>query len=130
MVDRNAGIIEQTRQLLEPGEIDLVGTIVHTECGPREETEMFDLTVDIGKTIADHLVEEPTYIYSGNDDPTFASTQHQGLTIDGDDFVWECQQLLRDDTFDIVFYYERSTEHRAIIEALRSRGLEVTSVTD
>lgn len=128
MIDRNAGIVEQTRQLLEPGEIDLVGTIVHTDLTPADELEMLDLTVDLGERISAELVDEPTYVYSGNDDPAFASTQHQGLTVDGDAFVWECQHVLRGGTFDIVFYYERTSAHEGIVDGLRERGLEVTSV--
>lgn len=129
MIDRNAGLVEQTRQLLDPGEIDLAGLIVHTDLSPSEELEVHDLTVQIGDVIAGHLMDEPTYVYSGNDDPRFASTQHQGLTVADDDFVWECQHVLDDGTFAVVFYYERGPAHETIVDELRERGYEVTGVT-
>ncbi|MDX1745521.1 MAG: DUF5778 family protein, partial [Halobacteriales archaeon] len=48
--------------------------------------------------------------------------------LDGDAFVWECQQLLRDGTYDIVFYYEATADQEAILEDLREAGNQVTSV--
>ncbi|MFP4591136.1 MAG: DUF5778 family protein [Halobacteriales archaeon] len=128
MVDRHADIVEQTRQLLEPGDIELVGLVVHTGFTPDEEPELLDETVEIGERIASHLVDEPTYVYSGNDDPRFAINQHQGLTAADDAFVWECQHVLRDGTFDVVFYYESAPEHRAVVEELRDRGYAFTVV--
>ncbi|MFW6448455.1 MAG: DUF5778 family protein [Halobacteriota archaeon] len=128
MVDRTADIVEQTRQLLEPGEIELVGLIVHTDFTPDEELELLDETVEIGEHIAEHLVEEPTYVYSGNDDPRFSINQHQGLTVADDTFVWECQHVLRNGTFDIVFYYEASPEHRTVVEGLGDLGYDLTIV--
>jgi uncharacterized protein (DUF736 family) len=118
----------RTRALLEPGEVDLAGVIVHTDHGSDAEPRMHETTVDVGDTIADVAGAGDTYVYSGTDDPEFASNQHQGLTLDDDAFVWECQQLLRDGTFDLVFYYE-AAHHDAVIDALRDAGHEVTGVT-
>lgn len=128
MVDRNADVVEQTRQLLEPGGIDLVGLVVHTDRSTDGELELLDETVAIGERIAGHLVDEPTYVYSGNDDPRFSVNQHQGLTVADEAFVWECQHVLRDGTFDVVFYYETVPEHRAIVDELRALGYDVTAV--
>lgn len=119
-----------TRALIEPGEIELNGTIVYTDIGSEEDIAMQEVTIEIGETIAEHAGEaENTYIYAGNDTPEFASNQHQGLTVDDDEFVWECQQLLREGTFALVFYYEASADHEAILEDLREAGYRVTGVS-
>lgn len=120
-------LVEETKQLLEPGEIDLVGVIVETPFTRKEELEMIDRTIELGEMIAEHLTDEPTYVYSGVDDPEFSTNQHQCLTIADDDFVWECQQLLRNGTFDIVYYYEATDVHDAIIDQLSTEH-PVTSV--
>jgi hypothetical protein len=121
-------LYRRTKALLEPGEIDLAGAIVHTELTGQEDLEMHELTVELNEVIAAHAGEGETYIYAGNDDPDFSSNQFQGLTVDDDAFVWECQQLLRDGTFDIVFYYEADVDQAALVEAIRERGYDVTSV--
>ncbi|MGA9403087.1 DUF5778 family protein [Haladaptatus sp.] len=123
-------LYQRTRKLLEPGEIQLNGAIVHTDLGSDEDIEMHQASVDIGDVIAEHAGHDPrdTYVYSGTDDTDFASNQHQGLTLDGEEFVWECQQLLRNGTFDMVFYYEASADQEAILEGIRDLGFEVTGV--
>ncbi|EFW94018.1 hypothetical protein ZOD2009_02705 [Haladaptatus paucihalophilus DX253] len=123
-------LYERTKRLLEPGEIELNGAIVHTDLGSDEDIEMHQASVDVGDIIAEHAGHDPrdTYVYSGSDDTNFASNQHQGLTLDDEEFVWECQQLLRDGTFDIVFYYEASADQDAILEDIRDLGFEVTGV--
>jgi len=120
----------RTEQLLEPGEIELNGVVVHTDFGGDEETEMHQATVDVGEIIAEHAGHDPkdTFVYSGTDDTEFASNQHQGLTLDDESFVWECQQLLREGSFDVVFYYEASADQQAILEAVRDLGFDVTGV--
>ena len=89
-------LYQRTKRLLEPGEIELVGAIVHTELGSTEDIEMHQATVDIGEIIAEGAGIEPTdtYVYSGSEDTNFASNQHQGLTLANDGFVWECQQQI------------------------------------
>lgn len=126
VLDRS--LYERTKALLEPGEIDLVGVIVHTDLGGDEDLEMQELTIDIHEIISDHADAGEAYIYAGNDDPAFSSNQFQGLTLEDDEFVWECQQLLRDGTFDLVFYYEASADQEAILDAIRDLGHDVTSV--
>lgn len=123
-------LYERTKRLLEPGDIELNGAIVHTDLGSDEDIEMHQASVDIGDVIAEHAGHDPrdTYVYSGTDDTDFASNQHQGLTLDGEEFVWECQQLLRNGTFDMVFYYEASADQEAILEGIRDLGFEVTGV--
>ncbi len=123
-------LYQRTLKLLEPGEIDLAGAIVHTEFDLGSDLEMHDATIDVGEVIAEAAGIEPgdTYVYSGVDDPDFSSNQHQGLTLDGDEFVWECQQLLRDGTFDLVFYYEASADQEAVSEGVEELGFEVTPV--
>ncbi len=123
-------LYRRTKQLLEPGDIELNGAVVHTDFGGDEETEMHQATVDVGDVIAEHAGHEPTdtFVYSGTDDTDFASNQHQGLTLDDESFVWECQQLLREGTFDVVFYYEASADHEAILDGVRDLGFEVTGV--
>ena len=121
-------LYQRTKALLEPGEIELVGLIVHTELTGQEDLEMHELTVDLNEIIAEHAGKGETYIYAGNDSTDFASNQFQGLTVDDEAFVWECQQLLREGTFDLVFYYEATADHEAIAEAVEALGHSVTTV--
>ena len=111
-------LYKRTLALLEPGDIELVGAIVHTSLSGREDLEMQELTVEINEIISAHADKGDTWIYAGNDDTNFSSNQFQGLSTDDDEFVWECQQLLRDGTFDLVFYYEATADHDAIVEDL------------
>lgn len=128
VIDDN--LYQRTKALLEPGEIELNGAIVHTEFGSSEDVQMMQATLDVGDIVAEHAgyASDEWYVYSGNDDPQFSSNQHQGLTLADDEFVWECQQLLRDGTFDVVIYYEASADHEGILEGIRDLGFEVTGV--
>ncbi|PSP84722.1 hypothetical protein BRC83_04580 [Halobacteriales archaeon QS_1_68_17] len=128
--ETDSELYERTRALLEPGEIDLDGLVVHTELGSDQEPSLHELTLAVGDVIAEHAGHDPadTYVFSGNDDPEFGLNQHQGLTIDGDEFVWECQQLLRDGTFDVVFYFEADADREAIAADVREAGYEAVGV--
>jgi hypothetical protein len=123
-------LYRRTKQLLEPGEIQLNGAVVHTEYDGSDEIEMMQATIDVGERIAEGYGMDPTetFVYSGSDDSEFASNQHQGLTLDNEEFVWECQQLLRNGSFDLVFYYEASADHEAILDAIEADGFAVTGV--
>ncbi|WP_058994669.1 DUF5778 family protein [Haloarcula sp. CBA1127] len=123
-------LYRRTKQLLEPGEIQLNGAVVHTEYDGSDEIEMMQATIEVGEFIAEGAGLDPTdtFVYSGSDDPEFASNQHQGLTLDDEEFVWECQQLLRNGSFDLVFYYEASADHDGILEAVEDAGYAVTGV--
>ena len=121
-------LYRRTKALLEPGDIALNGIILHTDLDSSEESRMHQMTVEVGDTIATHAGEDDTYVHSGTDDPDFGLNQHQGLTIAEDAFVWECQQLLREETYDVVFYYEASADHEAILTDLREAGHRVTGV--
>ena len=122
-------LVRRTRALLEPGEIDLAGAIVHTDVPGEEDIAMHRATVEIGGLIAEYAgYGDDWYVYSGNDDPDFASNQHQGLTLPDEDFVWECQQLLREGTFDLVFYYEADVEQAALLAAIEAAGYDVIGV--
>ncbi|QCJ46263.1 DUF5778 family protein [Haloprofundus sp. MHR1] len=121
-------LYKRTKALLEPGEIQLNGVIVHTDLSGQEDLEMHELTVDLNDVIAEHAGKGEAYIYAGNDDTDFASNQFQGLTLEDDEFVWECQQLLRNGAFNLVFYYEADTDHEAIIEEIEEMGYRVTGV--
>jgi hypothetical protein len=126
----DAELYRRTRRLLEPGDVELVGCIVHTDLSGQEDIEMMNVSLEVGDVIADRAGHDPAdvYVESGNDDAEFSSNQHQGLTIDGEAFVWECQQLLREGTFDLVFYYEASTDHGDVLAELESRGYTVQGV--
>ena len=115
----DADLYERTKALLEPGEIELVGCILHTGLTGQEDLEMHDLTVAANEVIADHAEKGETYIEAGNDDTDFSSNQFQGLTLDDESFVWECQQLLREGTFDLVFYYEADVDQEALASDLQ-----------
>ena len=120
----------RTWQLLQPGEIALDGVVVHTDLGGAEDIAMHQATVEIGETIAAAAGIDPgdTYVYSGTQDSDFASNQHQGRTLDSDEFVWECQQLLRDGSFDLVFYFEADADLEELVESLEEDGHRVTAV--
>ncbi|AQL43651.1 hypothetical protein BV210_13495 [Halorientalis sp. IM1011] len=125
-------LYQRAEALLEPGEIELVGIIVHTELGSDDEASLHETTIEIGEHIADHAGVDPkdTYVYSGNDDAEFGLNQHQGRTLDGDEFVWECQQLLREEEFKVVFYYEADTDQEGLVEAVREDGYTVEAVSE
>ena len=124
-------LYQRTKALLEPGDIELNGAIVQTTHDSSEDVQMMQATIDVGDIIAEHSGQDPKdcYVYSGNDDTDFSSNQHQGLTLEDEEFVWECQQLLRQGTFDIVIYYRASADHEAILEDIQELGYEVTGVT-
>ena len=126
----DAELRRRTWQLLQPGEIELDGVVVHTELGGSHETEMHQTSVEVGDIIAAHAGHDPvdTFVYSGTDDPEFASNQHQGRTLEAESFVWECQQLLRDGSFDLVFYFEADADTEAILADLREAGYRVMGV--
>jgi hypothetical protein len=124
----DADIYRRTEALLEPGEVELNGVVVHTDLDGSQDLEMHELTVELNEVIAEHAGKGETYIHAGNDDPEFASNQFQGRTLGDDEFVWECQQLLREGSFDIVFYYESTADHVGIVEAVEERGYGVTGV--
>jgi len=117
-------------ELLQPGEIELDGLIVHTDLDGGQETRMHQTTVEVGGLIAAHDGYDPadTFVYSGTDDSEFASNQHQGLTLNDESFVWECQQLLRNGSFDIVFYFEATADTEGVVAAAREQGHQVTGV--
>jgi hypothetical protein len=110
----DSDLYTRTKALLEPGDIELVGCIVHTTLGGQEDLEMHELTVAANDVIADHAGKGEAYIEAGNDDTSFSSNQFQGLTLEDEEFVWECQQLLRDGSFDLVFYYEAGVDQAAL----------------
>ncbi|PSQ03731.1 hypothetical protein BRC97_12695 [Halobacteriales archaeon QS_6_71_20] len=113
-------LYERTKALLEPGDIELLGMVVHTTLDGQEDLEMHELTVELDGAIADHAGVGESFIYAGNDDPEFSSNQFQGRTLDDEAFVWECQQLLREGTFDLVFYYEAGVDQEALAADVRA----------
>ncbi|MFB6309735.1 MAG: DUF5778 family protein [Salinirussus sp.] len=123
-------LYQRTWDLLQPGEIELDGLVVHTEMGGDQEPEMHRATVAVGDIIAEFAGYDPddTFVYSGTDDPEFASNQHQGRTLAEEAFVWECQQLLRDGRFDLVFYFERTDKLPSLADAVRAAGYDATPV--
>lgn len=121
-------LVERTKALLEPGDIELNGIIAHTELESDQESRLHQLTLDAGECIAERADAGETYVYSGNDDSQFGLNQHQGLTLAEDAFVWECQQLLRDGTFDVVFYYEATVDQAALVADIERENVRVTSV--
>ena len=126
----DAELRRRTWKLLQPGEIELDGLVVQTEFDGSQEPEMHQATVEVGELIAEYAGYEPrdTFVYSGTDDSEFASNQHQGLTLDDESFVWECQQLLRDGSFDIVFYFEADADSVGLLDAVRTEGYDATAI--
>ena len=103
---------------LEPGEIDLIGMIIDTQFDRSEDLEAHELTVELNDIIAHHSGKGEAYIYAGNDSSRFASNQYQGRGLRDDAFVWECQHLVRDGRFTLVFYYEADAAQAAIVDAV------------
>lgn len=126
----DAELRRRTWKLLQPGEIELDGLVVQTDFDGSQEPEMHQATVEVGELIAEYAGYEPTdtFVYSGTEDSEFASNQHQGLTLDDESFVWECQQLLRDGSFDIVFYFEAGTDSEGLLDAVRSEDYDATVI--
>ncbi|MFB6188161.1 MAG: DUF5778 family protein [Halobacteriaceae archaeon] len=116
--------------LLEPGDISLCGAVIHTQYRQDEESLLYQDTIQLGEIIATVKTDKETYVYAGNDDPDFGINQYQGLTIDEDNFVWECQHILRDDTYDIIFYWEDTGDQTTILNRMRQEGYEVIGVTE
>jgi len=108
-------LYERTRALLEPGDIELAGAIVHTTLTSAEELELHELQVTLNELVERHADKGEAYVYAGNDDTGFSSNQYQGLTLEDDEFVWEAQHLLRDGTFDVVIYYEATLDQDALV---------------
>jgi hypothetical protein len=121
-------LYERTKALLEPGDIQLNGVIVHTDLGDDDEAALHQATLDVGDVIAEESGKGEWYVYSGNDDSRFGLNQHQGLTIAEDEFVWECQQLLRQGTFRVVFYYEADADQEAIVSGIEDLGFRADGV--
>lgn len=123
-------LYQRTKALLEPGDVDLNGVIVRTELTSDQEPTLHQATLDVGNVISEAAGFDPTdtYVYSGNDDDRFGVNQHQGRTLEDDDFVWECQQLMRDGTYDVVFYYEADADQDAIVEGVEELRFDATSV--
>lgn len=126
----DAELHRRTWELLQPGEIELDGLVLHTGFDGSQEPEMHQATVEVGDLIAAHggYVPADTFVYSGTDDPEFASNQHQGRTLDDESFVWECQQLLREGAFDVVFYFEQTDALDELVSAVREAGYDATGV--
>jgi hypothetical protein len=123
-------LTRRTWRLLQPGEVSLHGVIVQTDLTSDDDIAMHEATVEVGELIAECAGVDSTdhYVYSGVEDPEFASNQHQGRRVEDDEFVWECQQLLRDGTFDLVFYYRAETGQESVVSAVREAGHTVTGV--
>ena len=122
-------LYRRTERLLEPGEIALDGLIVHTDIEGEDDIAMQEATVEINEVIATHAGEAGNvYVYSGNDSSEFASNQHQGRTLEENEFVWECQQLLRDGSFDIVFYFEADVPLDDLLADAREEGYELSGI--
>lgn len=111
----HADLYRETVELLRPGDIELAGAVIHTAYDSDEESKLHQLTLDAGQAVADHAEKGDTYVYSGNDSDEFGVNQHQGLTLDDDEFVWECQQLRRDDEFVVVLYWEVTGDDDAVV---------------
>ncbi len=126
----DADLYQRTWELLQPGDIALDGLVVKTDLDGQEEPEMHQVTVEVGDIIAEHAGYDAsdTFVHSGTQDSEFASNQHQGLTLDDEEFVWECQQLLRGGSFDIVFYYEADADSESIQDAVHDAGYDASIV--
>lgn len=123
-------LYQQAVSLLGPGEAELVGIVVHTEYPRSEEPAMNGLMLEIGERIADVLDDGEMYVYAGEDDDRFGAGQFHGRRLEDDAVIWECQQLLREDTFDLVFYWERAGEQGQVVTAVEDLVEPVVPITE
>lgn len=123
-------LYQQAVSLLGPGESELVGIVVHTDYAPSEEPAMNELMLGIGERIADVLQDGEMYVYAGEDDDRFGAGQFHGRRLDDDAVIWECQQLLREHTFDLVFYWERTGKQGKIVTAVEDVADTVVPITE
>ena len=123
-------LYQQAVSLLGPGESELVGIVVHTDYERSEEPAMNELMLSIGERIAEQLQDDEMYVYAGEDDERFGAGQFHGRRLGDDAVIWECQQLLREETFDLVFYWERTGEQDAIVSAVDGLGETVVPITE
>lgn len=128
--DSDVELYEQAVSLLEPGDSTLVGVVMHTGLARHAESAMNKLMRTAGDRIAAHLTEEDTYIYAGEDDDRFGVGQFHGRRLSDDGVVWECQQLVRDGTFDLVFYWEEAGEQAAIVADLDDLDADLVPITE
>ncbi|MFB6095574.1 MAG: DUF5778 family protein [Halodesulfurarchaeum sp.] len=126
----DAELYESARSLLEPGERTLEGLVVHTALPGVQETEMNRAMRELGDVIAGELTDEEVVIDAGEDDDRFGVGQFQGVTLGDGTFVWECQQLLREGTFDLVFYWEATGSLDTIVDGVADRGFDVVPITE
>ncbi|MFW5937610.1 MAG: DUF5778 family protein [Halanaeroarchaeum sp.] len=126
----HADLYEEAVALLEPGEVTLEGAVVHTDIPQSDEPAMNEATRRIGDAIAGAVTAAETYVYAGEDDPRFAAGQFQGRRLEDDEFVWECQQLLRDGHFDLVFYWKATDDHAAVVGEIADLEYEVVAVSE
>ncbi len=123
-------LYHQAVSLLGPGEAELVGIVVHTDYDRTEEPAMNELMLSIGERIADYLQDGEMYVYAGEDDGRFGAGQFHGRRLGDDAVIWECQQLIRSDTFDLVFYWEAAGEQDAIVSAVNEIAETVVPITE
>ena len=123
-------LYHQAVSLLGPGDEELVGVVVHTDFDRTEEPQMSELMLSIGEEIAQRVQDGEMYVYAGEDDDRFGAGQFHGLRLGDDEFIWECQQLLREGTFDLVFYWERAGAHDAVVEAAGEHADSVVPITE
>jgi hypothetical protein len=123
-------LYQEAVSLLGPGEAELVGIVVHTDYERRDEPAMNELMLSIGERIAEHRADGETYVYAGEDDHRFGAGQFHGRRLDDDAVSWECQQLLREGTFDLVFYWERTGAHGTIVSAVEELADAAVPITE
>lgn len=123
-------LYQQAVSLLGPGESELVGIVVHTDYARSEEPAMNELMLEIGELIAETRQDGEMYVYAGEDDDRFSAGQFQGRRLEDDAVSWECQQLLREHTFDLVFYWERTGAQGEIVTAVDAVADTVVPITE
>ncbi|MFB6112750.1 MAG: DUF5778 family protein [Halodesulfurarchaeum sp.] len=123
-------LYEQAVALLEPGEKTLVGVVVHTDLRQQAEPAMNRLMRTIGDRIGEATDAGETYIYAGEDDERFGVGQFHGRRLEDDEVVWECQQLLREGTFDLVFYWEENGGLDDVVSGIDDLDVEVVPVRE
>ena len=91
---------------------------------------MNELMLELGERIAAVLQDGEMYVYAGEDDDRFGAGQFHGRRLSDDAVIWECQQLVRDDTFDLVFYWEAAGRQDAVLDSLSTVSTPIVPITE
>lgn len=123
-------LYRQAVELLEPGPTQLNGAVVHTPYDRSQEPAMNEHMLEVGERIADARGDGEVYVYAGENDDRFGAGQFHGRRLEDDEVSWECQQVFRKGSFDLVFYWEAVGAHETAVESIGEIAAAVVPITE